>query len=347
MLAALGLLVGVLVLELGMRVALDPYTCDDALGWRYRQGATFVKISRDLEVFRVVQLNGAGFHDSHQLTDKRPGTYRVALLGDSVVAGVQVDIAANMASVAQQLAPRLKDGRRVEVLNFGVDGYSTAQQALLLQQLWRWSPDAVVAGFFAGNDLTDNLPGLGDVGHYLAARCGRPYAVNGKLLRVDPPAIGVAAQLEQLLLRHSVAWSNLVRKRTGPDRGAMPVFQQDYSKRMVAAWKAGGAVALELLGRLADDARKHRADFAVMLLPELRDVLPDARKKAEKSGLQRPDAPLRAGLSKRAIATIDVYARLDRPKSDATTCYLPDMVHLNERGHAVAAEVLAQWLKQR
>ena len=48
-------------------------------------------------------------------------------------------------------------GKRVEVLNFGVSGYGTAQELLMLRHYaWSYEPDAVILAFFRGNDPRNN-----------------------------------------------------------------------------------------------------------------------------------------------------------------------------------------------
>lgn len=45
-------------------------------------------------------------------------------------------------------------GKSVEVVNFGVDGYGTAQELLTLEHYaWAYDPDVVLLAFFAGNDI--------------------------------------------------------------------------------------------------------------------------------------------------------------------------------------------------
>ena len=59
--------------------------------------------------------------------------------------------------------------KRVEVLNFGCDGYGTAQEFILLRdRVWRYAPDVVVLAVFTGNDIRNNSLVLeGDVPSFL------------------------------------------------------------------------------------------------------------------------------------------------------------------------------------
>jgi hypothetical protein len=63
----------------------------------------------------------------------------------------------------------------MEVLNFGVSAYGTAQELLTLrEEVWRYAPDVVVLALFTGNDLSDNSAAL-DTGSYLTVERCRPY----------------------------------------------------------------------------------------------------------------------------------------------------------------------------
>jgi hypothetical protein len=63
------------------------------------------------------------------------------------------------AVIAEQLrqhCPQLA-GQQVEVINFGVSGYGTAQELITLRQkVWDYSPDIVLLALCTGNDITDN-----------------------------------------------------------------------------------------------------------------------------------------------------------------------------------------------
>src|SRR4029077_3371555 len=52
-------------------------------------------------------------------------------------------------------------GRRVEVINFGVSGYGTAQELLTLREhVWQYTPDIVMLTVTTNNDISDNLRAL-------------------------------------------------------------------------------------------------------------------------------------------------------------------------------------------
>lgn len=115
-----------------------------------------------------VQTNSFGIRGPEVTREKPVGTYRVALLGDSFAFGWGVKQEESFASQLQELLqgelsarsdeagmPTARDSKieRVEVLNFGVPGYSTFQEvAFLRQEAMAFSPD-IVSVYFVENDF--------------------------------------------------------------------------------------------------------------------------------------------------------------------------------------------------
>src|SRR2546423_4830587 len=142
---ALSVLVGLLIFEVFLRAVGFTYpifyqpdeVCGYALrprmqGWYRKEGAAFVRI------------NSEGLRDREHSKQKPPNTFRIAVLGDSYAEAFQVEQDAAFWSVLER---RLNDcsvleGRKVEVINFGVSGYGTAQELLTLRErVWDYSPD--------------------------------------------------------------------------------------------------------------------------------------------------------------------------------------------------------------
>ena len=106
-----------------------------------------------------LRYNSEGFRDLEHTKEKPADTIRIAVLGDSFAEARQVELEATFWSV---LAQRLQEspvlsGKKVEVLNFGVSGYGTAEELLTLRQrVWKYSPDIVLLAVTTYNDITDN-----------------------------------------------------------------------------------------------------------------------------------------------------------------------------------------------
>ncbi|HYH84164.1 MAG TPA: SGNH/GDSL hydrolase family protein [Pyrinomonadaceae bacterium] len=120
-------------------------------GWYRKEGAAFVRI------------NSEGLRDREHAKQKSEGAFRIALLGDSYAEAFQVEQGAAFWTVLER---RLQEcaalnRRKVEVINFGVSGYGSAQQLLTLREkVWDYAPDMVLLAVTTNNDLIDNSRAL-------------------------------------------------------------------------------------------------------------------------------------------------------------------------------------------
>ncbi|RTL41018.1 MAG: SGNH/GDSL hydrolase family protein [Candidatus Melainabacteria bacterium] len=99
-------------------------------------------------------FNADGMREPGLTIAKPAGTYRIAVLGDSLVEGLQSPIEKTFGyRMGKELTKKLN--RPVEVLNFGNSGYSTAQEYLQLKKVWKYSPDMVLLGY-SNRDIFEN-----------------------------------------------------------------------------------------------------------------------------------------------------------------------------------------------
>jgi hypothetical protein len=116
-------------------------------GWYRKEGESYVKINSD------------GLRDAEHAKQKPENTLRVAIIGDSYAEALQVPMENAFWKVAEnrlQNCPAL-GGKKVEMINFGVSGYGTAQELITLQrQVWDYAPDVVILAVTTNNDVTDN-----------------------------------------------------------------------------------------------------------------------------------------------------------------------------------------------
>src|SRR5437660_1889096 len=160
LLIVVGLFVGLLVCELILRVAgysrPNLYMSDwdrgvvlrpGAEGWWTKEGGAYVRINSD------------GLRDREHAKAKPANTVRIAVLGDSYAEALQVPMRkkfwATMEAKLRECKPL--QGQNVEVINFGVSGYGTAQELLTLRQkVWNYAPDVVLLTVTTLNDISDN-----------------------------------------------------------------------------------------------------------------------------------------------------------------------------------------------
>lgn len=96
-----------------------------------------------------VTTNSHGMRGAEVSVAKPEGVVRIAAVGDSFTFGQGVEDDETYPHVLEQvLNERAPDGRRYEVLNFGVPGYSTAEEAAVLRtKVLRFQPDLVILGY--------------------------------------------------------------------------------------------------------------------------------------------------------------------------------------------------------
>ncbi len=95
-----------------------------------------------------ISTNSLGYRDSEFVTKKRSTEFRIALLGDSLGFGYGVRKENGVADRIEEILWRMT-GTPVEVYNFSVIGYSTVEEAILLEKrILDYEPDAVIIWFY-------------------------------------------------------------------------------------------------------------------------------------------------------------------------------------------------------
>jgi hypothetical protein len=157
-----GLFAGFVIAEVGLRIIGYTYpvfyTTDHARGYALRPNMSgWYRKENDV----YVRINSDGLRDRERSRTKPADTLRIALLGDSYPEALQVPLEDAFWEVMRQKlesCPALTGGRKVEVINFGVSGYGTAQELITLREkVWDYSPDIVMLAVTTNNDISDNL----------------------------------------------------------------------------------------------------------------------------------------------------------------------------------------------
>ncbi|MBN1219658.1 MAG: SGNH/GDSL hydrolase family protein [Anaerolineae bacterium] len=160
-----GLVVPLLALEMGVHLLglAPPADPDPAIwephplfGWWHipHNGGIFHSSYNEFEA--EVQINARGLRDREIGYDNPTGAFRILSLADSFGEALQVDLAD---TYHKQLETLLADSlnRPVEVLNAGVGGWGTDQEAIFyVAEGFRYQPDIVLLAFFTRNDAVNN-----------------------------------------------------------------------------------------------------------------------------------------------------------------------------------------------
>lgn len=333
-------------------------------GWMLRPG---VEDWYTEEGRALVRVNSEGMRDREHARSKPPGVYRIAVLGDSYSEARQVP----MDSTYWSLLPaglercRFQPGRRIEVLNFSVAGYGTAQQLLLLRLLaGRYGPDLVLLQFTSSNDIRNNSPELDPE--------NRPFflldADGG--LRLDTsfvsrPSFRRHASLPWRVLRWMAERSRVVQLVRAAVLAASG-FRREMSVAVARAgldepalsapadarWEEAWRITEALLAEMGRDAARLDAEILVVGVPWPAQVLPDPRARAAFAAevgvpdLSYADRRLEAIGRERGLPVLTLAPGMARA-AEAGAGYLngfgPEvgMGHWNPAGHRVAAELVA------
>jgi hypothetical protein len=166
---AIGLAVGVIVIEAGLSViartdagkilpAIEP-----VLGKPDRDtGYAFVPDADGLwtrENRALIKINSLGFRDIEMSVDKPADTTRILITGDSIFEALQVEQQYIFDQIAERLF--LEEGRKVQIVNMAMSGNGPLRQLTRLEKLGsNLQPDAVVmfieVGGFVNNELSDD-----------------------------------------------------------------------------------------------------------------------------------------------------------------------------------------------
>ncbi|MCH2107131.1 MAG: hypothetical protein MK291_10875, partial [Planctomycetes bacterium] len=122
---------------------------DAELGWSKRPNARVERSTSELEI--TMETNSIGLRDDELADPKPPSERRVLCLGDSFVLGYTVDREALFVDLLE--GAWRKEGREVQVINGGTEGWSTDQEvAWFLSEGADLAPDTVIL-FPYENDL--------------------------------------------------------------------------------------------------------------------------------------------------------------------------------------------------
>src|SRR5579871_978321 len=105
----------------------------------------------------VLKTNAQGIVGPSVPATKPPGEFRIVVVGDSYTVGGQVPYEQTFPAVLEQLL-HSAGYTNIRVINAGVGGYTTFNEAGLLREDLAWmQPDLVVVATFLGNDISENV----------------------------------------------------------------------------------------------------------------------------------------------------------------------------------------------
>jgi len=318
LLISFGLVFGLLMSEIFLRVIgySNPlfYTTDYYRGFALEPG-TEGQYQR--EGGSYVRVNSDGLRDREHTRAKPPDTFRIAVLGDSFTEAMHVPMEQTYWSLLER---RLQEcnpfpGKKVEVINFGVSGYGTAQELLTLRQrVWDYSPDLVVLAFTTLNDVYDNSRALsrtedvpyfayrnGELTYDASFRDSRTYRQRdsklnrfGRWLHNELRVIQLIHYAQFVAKLRVTDWRNrrhlAAQNQTTPTAGPVPTVRTAdnigienmiYFEPVDENWKEAWRVTEELIKQMRSEVAERKAKFLLVTLSNAVQVYPDAAVRAK------------------------------------------------------------------
>jgi hypothetical protein len=340
---------------------------DPVLGWRPRPGvaANYVR-----EGAGYVSINAAGFRDVEHARTKPPGTYRIAMFGDSVTEAREVQVEETFWKRLETLLAKEPaiGGKQVEVLNFAVNGYGTAQAFLALREhALSYEPDLVLLAFVTNTDVEENSA-------VLNSHRFRPYfeLTGGRLQLARSPGDNpkfmkqIYAESVRLRFLDGLRLYQLVREvkvtirshmrrprraRRQPEI-ALGVSAGIYAQPPSGAWKDAWAVSEALLLEFDRLCKQSAAKFVVAVMPNPIQVTNDAAAQSRVcrelgvADLRYPDRRIEGFARAKGIHCIPLIEPFIKHIHDhGDDVYIPNpgspVLHWTPAGHVLAARCIA------
>lgn len=347
------------------------YELDVDRGWRLRAGA---EGWQEKEGAALVKINSHGFRDQERELKKSAGTYRIAVIGDSFTEALQVPLEQTYTSHLEEMLSSCEalDGKKVEVLNFGIKGYGTLQELFTLRyKAWGFDPDFVLLAFFTANDVYDNHPELNPTnadiapyfwlnpetnaiemletdGLFTTPRCVRKPWVN--LINRFRVVQFANTYLQKKSKRKNAEKKKKLEKLLGHDFQRTLIYKPPQHQSMKEAW----AVTQMLIENFELEVEVQKRPLLLATLSNAVQVHPDIA--------LRENFKLRSGISdlfypdkriEKFAADIEIpfialapEFRLWAEQHDRAlhgfANYNPGFGHWNSRGHRLAAKLLSE-----
>ena len=337
------------VFEAGMRVAGGSeaapafqrlFMQDPRIGHRLRPGERTHFATPEFAA--DIAINSAGVRGD-ELGPKPPGERRIAILGDSIVLSVQVDLATTFAA---RLERHLNEAgpARTRVINGGVQGYGPIEELLFYRHVVSGlEPDVVLVFVFVANDAIeaiDSAPKLtADPGNVAPATDEATFFARRMVRR------SMVLQTVRLRVNEALDWLR-------PD--AAPSLSRPlgtYAQRPPAEVARGMAITRDVIGTLAREAAARGTRVGLVLVParlQLNDTdfgHLQATARAAGHELLRDAATARfaEALAPLGLPMLDLLPVL-KAQPEPADLFFRENIHFTPRGHAVVCEALAAFV---
>lgn len=341
-------------------------------GWLHPPGARGRWFDEYGEFSVDVAINSHGLRDVEHDEAKPPGVFRILVLGDSYMEGIQVELEKTFPRVLE----RELAARRVEVINASVADWGTDNQLVYFRERGRrYSPDLVLLAFTTANDVRNNSVELNRrVPSPLPAKPTFTLSASGELefhempaLPPPPPSppwwrasraatfferrLGFTQPVVVELPPAATPASGQPAATPLPPVSRLPTDMLVYSPTPAAEVTRAWAVTKALVLELEREVKASGAAFAMVLVSgpwahyddywKLMTMYDHTARASWDP--RRPNREMAAFAGERSIAALDLFDAMEARKHEERLYFRYDP-HFTAAGHREAAVATARFL---
>lgn len=329
-------------------------TLDPCVGHINKPRITGTHVFADSSNF--VEFNSKGFHDVEHFIERKNGTYRILVLGDSFTEALQVKRGEMFSHLLEKNLNEMKVP--VEVISMGISSYGTDQALMMYRCAGRlYKPDLVLLNF-SPNDSGDN---------YFKKSPYKPqfYLKNDELVLDESYVSNIEnriAERTSLSLEGVAFWfkehsyaARYIKKKLDiisanrnagnakeSARNTVALLSNNNDEEQVKAWQ----LTEKLLGQLSKEVGEDGAKFLLIKIPSQPEFPDELKKIVSDSSNYDPELARKVLLG---IANNISVPYLDLQESIVGAgkfedLYFPLDRHWKPKGHQVSAKAVADFI---
>jgi len=278
------------------------------------------------------QINSQGLRDVEYQPNKRIDTFRIAIVGDSFVEGVGVEVEDTFAKKLEARLNQSKGDHNYEVLNAGTAAYSPLLEYLVLKNtVLKYNPDLVILVFEPINFLDENhyqnLTSYTENGEPTSVLPHLPSHIIDYILNLDTNP--QKSRNKNLNFIHNFKLTSFARGLISSQSNN----QSSFKSALTPNNQSQESVQKSLL-RIKNLLLNNEIEFQIVTLP--------IKEQLENPQLHETfDSILKFG-EKEKVPVLDLTT--DLQKTNWQDLYIKGDLHLNEKGHEFIAEKLSLYL---
>lgn len=343
------------------------YQSDPAVGYipvPFYEGSV-----RTSEVDYSIKINSQSMRDVEHTINKQGDIKRILGLGDSFTFGCSVDY--EYAYLTQLEKKLNNNGNKVEIIKAGIGGYGTDNEYYYLVNYGlKYKPDIVLVGFFVGNDVRDTMLGFhkynttNDILEWNKTILRSHGVIKNTEKKEKNEAFSVFKSTALTLFPHSTRffygkYKIIKNKFFGLGEGSQISNSQTnltilnyetfYKKKYSDDVERGWNETFDFLMRMKNLTEAKNSTLVVVIIPVMEQVhKEDWELRKMEYGLNEKDFDLEKPQKKlinfcegNNISYIDLLPKFKEKAMKGDKLYYKSDVHWNEKGHELAADIIA------